>query len=222
MSSTHSRRSGDTSRATRASRRSTILHGAGQLFSEVGYDRASMESIAHITGVTKVTVYAHFHDKARLFTSALEHLLAQLPQPVLEADPQASLNEQLALVARELLRQNSHPASLTIARMFARSLAAPGMPHSERWQQRYQPYQQYLEQVLAQRCQCDNPTLAAQQFLILVIGILDLPNALLETTSHADQLERALAAVDVFVRAYPQRDYGTSSNDCRAQTANPA
>lgn len=53
-------------------KRQRILESAKQLFLEMGYHGCSMNQIAQHAGVTKLTVYNHFQDKATLFTSAIE------------------------------------------------------------------------------------------------------------------------------------------------------
>jgi TetR/AcrR family transcriptional repressor of mexJK operon len=200
MSSIIGRRPGN---STRQTKRINILRCAGEIFAELGYDRASMETIAHKTGVTKVTVYAHFHDKAGLYAAAMDYWLGQLPQPEFESCHTAPLREQLSQVAHELLRQTAHPAAQAISQILARSTLTPSLEQSERWQQRHHPCQNHIEQILIRCCQCDNPALAAQQFLMLVIGTLDPPHIFPQATSTGDAIERALAAVDVFIRAYP-------------------
>lgn len=54
-------------------KRQCILDAAKQLFLEHGYHASSMNQIAALAGVSKITVYSHFSDKASLFTDAIEH-----------------------------------------------------------------------------------------------------------------------------------------------------
>lgn len=49
-----------------------ILNAAKRLFLKCGYHGSSMKQIADEAGVTKLTVYNHFQDKANLFTCAIE------------------------------------------------------------------------------------------------------------------------------------------------------
>lgn len=49
-----------------------ILEAAKALFLTCGYHGSSMNQIAKQAGVTKLTVYNHFQDKATLFTCAIE------------------------------------------------------------------------------------------------------------------------------------------------------
>ena len=65
-------------------KRQRILESAKQLFLEMGYHGSSMNQIAQNAGVTKLTVYNHFQDKATLFTCAIEdtceHILSTRPR----------------------------------------------------------------------------------------------------------------------------------------------
>jgi TetR/AcrR family transcriptional repressor of mexJK operon len=60
-----------------------ILLAAKNMFLKYGYHGSSMNQIAQEAGVTKLTIYNHFQDKASLFTCAIEqtceHLMATRP-----------------------------------------------------------------------------------------------------------------------------------------------
>ena len=64
-------------------KRRRILDSAKSLFLKLGYHGSSMNQIAAEAGVSKLTVYSHFQDKASLFATAIEdtcsHLLAAQP-----------------------------------------------------------------------------------------------------------------------------------------------
>lgn len=79
-----------------------ILAGATREFLEHGYAATSMDRVAAAAGVSKATVYSHFHDKANLFSHLFEHaacekLLAVFSLPgnttdgIIAADPGATL-----------------------------------------------------------------------------------------------------------------------------------
>lgn len=52
-------------------KRALILHAAKALFLKHGFHGSSMNQIAKLAGVTKLTVYNHFQDKENLFTCAI-------------------------------------------------------------------------------------------------------------------------------------------------------
>ena len=51
-------------------KRAAILQAAKQLFTTQGFDGTSMDAIAGLAGVSKLTVYSHYRDKERLFVAA--------------------------------------------------------------------------------------------------------------------------------------------------------
>lgn len=51
-------------------KRRQILAGAREVFTELGFERASVDLIAARAGVSKATVYNHFRDKNGLFTAS--------------------------------------------------------------------------------------------------------------------------------------------------------
>jgi len=76
----------------------TILHAAGAVFCEHGFEGASMSAITRAAGTSKSTIYDHFGDKAGLFVAFVERecerfivsLSATLPDDV---DTAKVLNE---------------------------------------------------------------------------------------------------------------------------------
>ena len=54
-------------------KRQLIIDAAKKMFLEHGYHASSLNQIARLAGVSKLTVYNHFEDKAQLFTHAIEN-----------------------------------------------------------------------------------------------------------------------------------------------------
>lgn len=52
-------------------KRRQILAGAREVFRETGFERTSVDQIAARAGVSKATVYNHFHDKKALYVAYL-------------------------------------------------------------------------------------------------------------------------------------------------------
>lgn len=59
-------------------RRESLLQAAIEVFSERGYQGATMEEIARRAGVAKGTPYLHFSDKADLFYAVFERWVADI------------------------------------------------------------------------------------------------------------------------------------------------
>lgn len=62
------------------SKRDLILQAALKQFAEVGYDRATMQSIAKHAGVGKGTTYEYFESKEALFTEVISNRLNEILQ----------------------------------------------------------------------------------------------------------------------------------------------
>ncbi len=62
-----------------------MINAAGDVFFERGYADTTIEAIAERAGVSKVTIYARFRDKAGLFEAMVKHVSARMetgaPQP---------------------------------------------------------------------------------------------------------------------------------------------
>lgn len=77
-------------------KRKAILEAAKALFLRKGYEGSSMDAIAAEAGVSKLTVYSHYCDKATLFSAAITAKCEeQLPERLFEFSPQASLESVL-------------------------------------------------------------------------------------------------------------------------------
>src|SRR5688500_19640533 len=53
-------------------KRAAILEAAKQMFTQGGFDGASMDQIAAAAGVSKLTVYSHYGDKEALFVAVVK------------------------------------------------------------------------------------------------------------------------------------------------------
>ena len=83
-------------------KRQRILESAKSLFLKQGYHGSSMNEIARDAGVTKLTVYNHFQDKATLFTCAIQDtcealIMARPPQLSTDSNFQQALAQLCAL-----------------------------------------------------------------------------------------------------------------------------
>lgn len=187
----------------RQEQRNEIIHAAGNVFAEVGYDRANMRMVAERAGVAKPTLYAYFRGKSALLEAVIEYWLDAIPTPVLEYMQEKTLRSQLNQASRELLRQARHPASIAFDQMVARSSVVPTI-YLERWHQRYSTYLSFLQKVFTNRCYANDTALAASQFVLLIVGHLDL-----EVSATSDEY-RAVAVVELFARSctYPALPHG--------------
>jgi TetR/AcrR family transcriptional regulator, regulator of autoinduction and epiphytic fitness len=77
-----------------------ILTGGMQEFLTHGYAGTSMDRIATVAGVSKATVYSHFHDKEGLFTALIEKLVQSKFRSIFEHN--SDLQTEPRIFLREL------------------------------------------------------------------------------------------------------------------------
>ncbi len=70
----------------RSLREQLILRVAGQVFAEGGYERASMDRIAGLAGVSKPMLYAYFGSKEGLYLAYIERTGGELVHRLVNAD----------------------------------------------------------------------------------------------------------------------------------------
>ncbi len=96
-----------------------ILQGAMQEFLAHGYAGTSMDRVAARAGVSKATVYSHFHDKEGLFKALIqesahkkfEDLFDKLP---LEGEPQIVLRNLITTALHRMISDKEHQAFVRI------------------------------------------------------------------------------------------------------------
>lgn len=71
-----------TPRMPRAQRRAQLLELATRVFGEKGYQRTSMDDIAHTAGVTKPVLYQHFTSKETLYAEVLDIIAERMMSEV--------------------------------------------------------------------------------------------------------------------------------------------
>ena len=62
--------------------RQVILEKALELFTEKGYDAASMDDIATAVGIRKASLYAHFEGKERIFLDIFQDILEEYARTI--------------------------------------------------------------------------------------------------------------------------------------------
>lgn len=87
----------------RPDREELILRVAGQVFAEGGYDRASMDRIASLAGISKPMLYAYFGSKEGLYVAYIERTGGELVQRLVGADAGEGESRRLRAVIGEFL-----------------------------------------------------------------------------------------------------------------------
>lgn len=191
-------------------KRAAILEAARRMFSQHGFEGASMDQIAAEAGVSKLTVYSHFGEKSALFATIVRMYCEQsLPAALFEPAPEVPLRERLLEIARAFFSMITTPEALA----GHRALCTPRVHGSQLpeiyWEAGPQRVQSALGELLQRRIafgelQIDDVPRAASQFFVLVKG--DLQARML--FGHCDPSategieEHLQASVDMFLLAY--------------------
>jgi len=193
---------------SRLSRRDRILDAARDIFLRESYTGASMESVAQKAGVSKQTIYNHFANKDELFRALVLDICARSsialgdPSDVLDREPE----EVLTHFGETVLKHKSCSDTMHLHRLLqlegrnhpslAESFYKFGPDRTAGW------LKQYLEaQVDRGRLHVDEPRVAAEQFVTMLVGHLRLRH-LLGMTGVPDKAERSryvTSAVNIFL-----------------------
>lgn len=157
-------------------KREAILDAAQSLFAERGIDGVPIEAIASRSGVSKVTVYGHFGDKATIFDSIVERETERLRTTLAAALPaDGNLERRLIAFGLALIAMLTQPCHLALDR--AVSLEAQRNPSLGRRFFDAGPGQvrKLLSSMLAQasadgQIAVDDPDYAAEDLLALWLG----------------------------------------------------
>jgi len=157
-------------------KREAILDAAQSLFAERGIDGVPIEAIAARSGVSKVTVYGHFGDKAKIFDSIVRRETDRLTQSICGAlDSSGNLEDRLIGFGMALVDMLTQPCHLALDR--AVSLESQRNPELGRRFFEAGPGQirKMLSGILAKardagQIAVDNPDYAAEDLLALWLG----------------------------------------------------
>lgn len=179
---------------------------------EVGFERACVDVIASRAGVSKATVYNHFHDKSALFIASFSEQADALRAGFLAcllSEPKGELEEALECVGVKLVSLVLSPAVVALYRhTSAESARFPPIGHVlfERGptvvQETIGTYLKRWEERGALRI--EQPRIAAVHFSMLCQGDLYLRAQLGVLAYPADDqiLESVKLGVSAFIRAY--------------------
>ena len=96
-------------------KREAILDAAQDLFAQRGVDGAPIEAIAAQSGVSKVTVYAHFGDKGKIFEALVQRETERLTRELARTTSDATtLEERLVNFGIALVQVMTEPCHLAL------------------------------------------------------------------------------------------------------------
>jgi TetR/AcrR family transcriptional regulator, mexJK operon transcriptional repressor len=178
-------RTGSGGRPTREeaeARDARLLDVATSLFMERGFDGTSIDAVAEAAGVGKPTVYARYRDKRDLFAAVLRGRIRRWLAPVsAAAEAQAtetspkSIKTTLHELSRHMVAYTLAPEAGALQRILsAQAVQFPELAklaNEEGWLRAVRGVSGILRQSAAHgHIKVDNPELAADMFLNLVLG----------------------------------------------------
>ncbi len=156
-----------------------ILGSATEAFLEAGYGATTMDDIAARAGVSKQTVYHHFGSKEALFSAILEERCARFLSSSIRSESRSGdLEEDLRALGRDFLERVLSPSSLALHRLVVgESARFPelGRISYESARRLVKRLAEFLDTHAGRnRLSIDDTELAAEQFLGMLLGLLQL------------------------------------------------
>lgn len=191
-------------------KRARILQAAKAIFLKSGYHGTSMNQIAQEAGVTKLTVYNHFQDKANLFICAITETCEEtLGTKQFELDASVDFYQALFIVCSRALQIIYSPEALKLEHVLF-ELAAEQSPLAEQFftasHTRLQNELAAFSQKAAELgfIQSDDPIYQTELLLTLLLGVRHHKVLLgIITVPNAQELNQIIRdALDLFFLKY--------------------
>jgi AcrR family transcriptional regulator len=188
----------------------TILAAAERAFLAGGFGAVTMDAIAREAGVSKATVYAHFHGKEELFGAVIAHL-SERPFggfPADALDP-FDIAASLTTIARRFLDLVLSPEAIALNRIIIGEVIRFPVLGQVFWTAGPERIRAQIEAFLRRAAEAGSlaipdPRMAAEQFAALARGEIHLRSLMrLEDPADPAALDAAAAsAVATFLRAF--------------------
>ena len=155
-----------------------IVDVARDQFFAAGYGATSIETIAREAGISKRTFYARFADKAAVFAAVVNRLITGVsPADVEGLFVGASVEVILFGLAKAMMQASLNPQTLALQRLLIAE--APRFPELALVMNQQGARQQAIQRIAAiiadenaaGRLAVENPALAAELFLQMVVGL---------------------------------------------------
>lgn len=191
-------------------KRLAIVEAATRLFAGQRYDTVTMEGVAAVAGVSKMTVYSHFADKEALFEAVVRGVSDRMIHGLQEQAPEnLPLRERLAAIGKAFLTiiVNVHVAgvALTLPTVLRDDLALRKRFYNAGPGRTLAALAGIISEAAARNeLRVDSAALAAQDLVSLWEGGMPARTAfgIMEPPTDEEIEQRARHGTDVFLRAY--------------------
>jgi len=199
-----------------ASKREAILKAAECVFFSQGFEGTSLDSIASMASVSKLTVYGHFGSKNELFVETARLRCEQLTASVrLPRCTQKRVRDRILAIARALFAAITNEDALAFHRIIVANL--PQLSHltNHYWKTVPRRLTEEVVQALmaeskARTLHIEDPERTASQFISTIKG--DFHARLLlgcvRSLKQSDIDSHLRCSVDLFLRAYASSNAG--------------
>ena len=195
-------------------KRAKILQAAKSIFLKMGYHATNMNQIAKEAGVTKLTVYNHFQDKANLFICAIEESCEEsIRAKQFELTAESDFEQALYLMCHRALSIIYLPEALKLDCLLF-ELAAEQSPLTQQFfdashTRMCHVWCDFFEQAIAFKfIQADAPLKQTELIISLMLGIRHqqvlLGLAPVPTANEIDQIIQH--AIEIFLLKYQPKN----------------
>lgn len=195
-------------------KRAKILQAAKSIFLKMGYHATNMNQIAKEAGVTKLTVYNHFQDKANLFICAIEESCEEsIRTKQFELTAESDFRQALYLMCQRALSIIYLPEALKLDCLLF-ELAAEQSPLTQQFfdashTRMCHVWCDFFEQAIAFKfIQADAPLKQTELIISLMLGIRHqqvlLGLAPVPTANEIDQIIQH--AIEIFLLKYQAKN----------------
>ena len=191
-------------------KRAKILQAAKSIFLKMGYHATNMNQIAKEAGVTKLTVYNHFQDKANLFMCAIEESCEEsIRAKQFELTAESDFGQALYLMCHRALSIIYLPEALKLDCLLF-ELAAEQSPLTQQFfdashTRMCHVWCDFFEQAIAFKfIQADAPLKQTELIISLMLGIRHQQVLLgLAPVPTADEIDQIIQhAIEIFLLKY--------------------
>ena len=184
-----------------------LISTAKRLFSENGFERTTIDSIAEESGVTKMTIYNHFKSKEELFGATITNRIKkEFAFDIETLDPRNPSDGLMKIASRFILLIRKEEVLGTYRTMFSSALTHPQLClefYQKGPLEVHQQVAKYLQQCSKEgSLKITNLDISTSQFLSLFLGLDHIRCMLgLKKPTKKDDEHLILKNVDFFIQA---------------------
>ena len=185
----------------------SIIETARTLFAQNGFERTTLDAIAEISGVTKMTIYSHFKSKEELFGATITNRIKkEFAFDIETLDPRNPSDGLMKIASRFILLLRKEEVLGTYRTMFSSALTHPQLCLEFFEKGPLEVHQQvakYLQQCSKEgSLKITNIDISTSQFLSLFLGLDHIRCMLgLKKPTKKDDEQLILKNVDFFIQA---------------------